>query len=764
MSTRSSSSDLFPSSSDPESIIQNRRRNLCDPSLLFDFEEINMNPNNVQGPPPADQDSLNSAAGGNLLTRNTQEALTIIENKSKVRTSRNKPQVSSASGSSSQNDVITALIKQVEALISSMTKPIHSIQEGCDTCGGQHSYYECQATGGYNQDVYATTGTYNAGGNSYQSQGMLPRNTIPNPQEDIKVITTRSGITLVGPSVPPPSSSSSKEVKRDPETITDQVHISSIESTVRVSPPVVHPSPASTSFVIPERNPHQPPIPYRSRLNKEKLQDKSDIQIHKFLQMFKKLHFNISFPKALAYMPKYAKMLKNLITNKEKLLELENTPLNENCSAVLLKKLPEKLKDPGKFLIPCDFDELEECMALADLGANINLMPLCVWKKLMLPELVPTRMTLELANRSVSYPAGIAEDVFVQVGKFTFPADFVVVDYDIDPRVPLILGRAFLRMARALVDIHGEELTLRVRDEKLVFNVESTSKYPQKHGDESIHMIDILDTTFESLSPFLTPFGDSDFLLEETDAFLFIDDSIPLGIDNGIYDSEGDILFLEELLNGDPTPNLPPSLTVFEINETKKIKSSIEDPPDLELKDLPPHLEYAFLEGTSKLPVIIAKDLKREEKEQLLTIPIDPQDQEKTTFTCTYGTFSYRRMPFSLCNAPGTFQRCMEKCHFMDKEGIVLGYKISKSGIEVDRAKVDVIAKLPPPTTVKGIRSFLDFDIEIRDKKGAENLAADHLSILENHHLGDLVGMEMNEKFPHESLNMISLNPDDEPP
>ncbi|GJZ70312.1 reverse transcriptase domain-containing protein [Tanacetum coccineum] len=122
-------------------------------------------------------------------------------------------------------------------------------------------------------------------------------------------------------------------------------------------------------------------------------------------------------------------------------------------------------------------------------------MPLSVWKKLILPELTPTRMTLGSATRTVAYPAGIAEDVFVKVGKFTFPVDFVVVDYDVDPRVPIILGRPFLRTAHALVNVHGEELTLRVGDEKFVFNVERTSKYPQKHGDELVHMIDILDTT-----------------------------------------------------------------------------------------------------------------------------------------------------------------------------------------------------------------------------------------------------------------------------
>nr|GEZ83347.1 reverse transcriptase domain-containing protein [Tanacetum cinerariifolium] len=147
-------------------------------------------------------------------------------------------------------------------------------------------------------------------------------------------------------------------------------------------------------------------------------------------------------------------------TNSEKLLELVNTPLNENCSAVILKKLPEKLGDPGKFLIPCCFSELK-CKALADLGDSINLMPLSSWKKLGLPKLISTCKTLELANRAICTPVGIARDVFVLVGKFTFLADFVIVDYESDPRVPLILGRPFLRTARALIGVHGEEMILR---------------------------------------------------------------------------------------------------------------------------------------------------------------------------------------------------------------------------------------------------------------------------------------------------------------
>nr|GFA55418.1 reverse transcriptase domain-containing protein [Tanacetum cinerariifolium] len=149
--------------------------------------------------------------------------------------------------------------------------------------------------------------------------------------------------------------------------------------------------------------------------------------------MFKQLHINITLADALILMPKYQKMLKSLLSNKDKLQELENTPLNENFSAVILKKLPEKLGNLGKFLISCGFSELK-CKSLADLGASINLMPLSIWKKLGLTELISTRMTLELANRAICTPAGITRDVFVPVGKFTFLADFVIIDYEIDLR------------------------------------------------------------------------------------------------------------------------------------------------------------------------------------------------------------------------------------------------------------------------------------------------------------------------------------------
>ncbi|GJT00127.1 reverse transcriptase domain-containing protein [Tanacetum coccineum] len=295
---------------------------------------------------------------------------------------------------------------------------------------------------------------------STSGSGSLPSNTVANPKGELKAITTRSGLVLDGPSVPmPPPFINPEEDERVEETLTDPEHG---EFTIKVPPPLVQKAkpPSQRNYVVHQRDPRYPHIPYPSRMNQEKRQEKDEVQIHKFWQMFKQLHINISLADALILILKYQKMLKSLLSNKEKLIELANTPLNENCSAVILKKLPEKLGDPGKFLITCGFSELK-CKALADLGVSINLIPLSVWKKLGLPKLISTKMTLELANRDICTPKGIARDVFVSVGKFTFLADFVIVDYESDPRVPLILGRPFLWTARAFIDVHGEEMILR---------------------------------------------------------------------------------------------------------------------------------------------------------------------------------------------------------------------------------------------------------------------------------------------------------------
>nr|GEW95338.1 hypothetical protein [Tanacetum cinerariifolium] len=303
------------------------------------------------------------------------------------------------------------------------------------------------------------------------------------------------------------------------------------------------------------------------------------------------------FADALILMPKFGPTINSLLTNKEKLFELARTPLNKHFSVVLLKKLPEKLGDLDKFLIPCDFSGMDECLALANLGLSINLMPLSMWNELSLLELSPTCMTIKLADRLISRPVGVAEDVFVKVGTFHFSADFVVVDFDADPRVPQILERSFLNIGRALIDVCEGELTLR---EVLRFFV-SGNPTPSTEPIGSIS------------SHTLTLFGDSDFLLKETNAFLAIDDEpISPEIDDSDYDSERDILLLEEFLNDDPSsPPLP--LQELKVIEPKNEKSSIDEPPVVELMDLPTHLEYAFLEGDHKLPIIIAKDLKDED-------------------------------------------------------------------------------------------------------------------------------------------------------
>nr|GEV89327.1 reverse transcriptase domain-containing protein [Tanacetum cinerariifolium] len=557
------------------------------------------------------------------------------------------------------------------------------------------------------------------------------------------------------------------------------------------------------------------------------------------------------------------------ILNSEQVIAPIINPVNEHCSVVLLKKFLEKLRDPDKFLIPCDFSEMAECLALADLGASINLMPLSVWNKLSLPDLSHTCMTLELAGRLISRLVGVAEDVFVKVGTFHFPADFVVVDFDADPRVPLILERSFLKTERALIDVFEANY-----DDMTANRIDVIDMACEEYSQEFLGFSDVIasgnptsyyDSIISTTSPTLTLFGNSDFLLEEVDAFLALeDDPTSPKVDQSYVDTEGDILLLEEFLNDDPSlPSLnqwnyfPQVRKELKICEAKIDKFSIDEPLEVELKDLPPHLEYAFLEGDDKLLVIIAKDLSVEEKTALITVlkshkraiswklsdikGIDPEfcthkilmeenfkpavqhqrrvnpkiydviknevlklldarliypisdspwvspvhcvpkkggftvvENEENELILTrlvtgwHVCIDYRKLneatrkdhfplPFMdqmlerlarneyYCFLDGSWvifefpsiqkikkrphslfhMECLptvacllgyamhrarfrgEKSHFMVKEGIVLGHKTSKEGIEVDKAKVDVIAKLPHPTTVKGIRSFL---------------------------------------------------------
>ncbi|GJX02466.1 reverse transcriptase domain-containing protein [Tanacetum coccineum] len=344
-------------------------------------------------------------------------------------------------------------------------------------------------------------------------QGALPSNTVANPREQIKSITTGSGLTTAEPSIlPPVPPTPMEEVEKELETLMDE-----------------------------------------------------------------QLHFDISLMDALTQIPKYHKVLKDLLKDKEKLEELANTLINDECSVILLNKVPEKLGDPKKFLIPYVLQDLEVCNSLADSGASINLMPLSIYEKLRIESLKPIQMTLELANRYVALPKGITQDVIIRVDKFNFHADFVIVDFEADLRVPIILRRPFLRTAKALVDLYEEKLTLRVRKEEVVFYTDKSSK--NKSRDiQSVHCINIIDfskdklisgsTTFSSDSLLGSSFPSSPFVetsdssLEEfADELAFLDPFPPRNGDDN-FDHEADLKEIEYLLNRDPSTDSSPTTDI----------------------------------------------------------------------------------------------------------------------------------------------------------------------------------------------------------
>ncbi|GJS16149.1 reverse transcriptase domain-containing protein [Tanacetum coccineum] len=260
------------------------------------------------------------------------------------------------------------------------------------------------------------------------------------------------------------------------------------------------------------------------------------VQSNKFTE-FQELRLRIGLKDALVEMPKFNKWLSSLLRNKEKLEEIAIMTVNAECSAIIMNKVPEKLEDPGKFLIPCALQELNRTSALADSGASINLLPHSIYKKLELEALTPTRMTLELANRSITHPA---EDVVVRVDGFTFLADFVVVNFEPDPRVPIILGRPFLRTAKALIDLYEEKLTLRVGKDELVYYADKSEKNKEKNFVHAISIIDFSkDDPFSSSTtntppPSSSPMKTSDNFEKFTDELVPLD-SLPPGNDDSSF-------------------------------------------------------------------------------------------------------------------------------------------------------------------------------------------------------------------------------------
>ena len=196
------------------------------------------------------------------------------------------------------------------------------------------------------------------------------------------------------------------------------------------------------------------------------------------MEVFKKLHIDIPFADALEQMPSYVKFMKDILSQKRRLSDFETINLTEECSAILQRKLPQKLKDPGSFTIPCTIGNAIFERALCDLGASINLMPLSIFRHLGLGEARPITVTLQLADKSLKHPRGVIEEILVKVEKFIFPADFIVLDMEEDKEIPIILGRPFLATGRAMIDVQRRELKLRVQEDEVKFNVFEAVRHP----------------------------------------------------------------------------------------------------------------------------------------------------------------------------------------------------------------------------------------------------------------------------------------------
>nr|GEW39293.1 DNA-directed DNA polymerase [Tanacetum cinerariifolium] len=892
---------------------------------------------------------------GNFLDKMPRECLSIIESKSKVRYSRDKPIVAKVSTNASTSGVsldVVELKDMVKALLldkkgqNQSPAPVKAVEESCVTCSGVHSYRNFPATDGnvYHDNIQefvsqASVVNYNQGNTNYRpsmmsnqirppgfppapayqalapqtqvvskedflayvkandavmknmqtqgqnmqnqltnltdlitkfvnsntastsSSGTLPSNMIANPKSDLKAITTRSGVSYDGPKILPPMVENELEATKDTVNPTNNRNTEDVQpQVVKFESPVIS-EPAIAPFSAPKPN-LKASIPYPSRINDEMNHEKANNQIEKFYQIFKDMSFKISFVDALILIPKFASTLKALIGNKEKLSEMARTLLNEHSSMVLLKNLPKKLEDPCKFLIPCDFLSMAGCLTLADLGASINLMSFSMWKRLSLFDLTPTCMTLELAGHSISRPVGVAEDVYVK-------GDILLLDAFLndDPSLPPPNQRNYLPEVRKELKIYEAKSKKSLVDEPSVVELKALHPYLEYEfleGDDKLPVIITKDLSVEEKTGLLTilkshkraiawKLSDIKGINPEfcTHKTLIEEDFTPTvqhhrRVNPKIHDvikQKGGFTVVEnkdnELILTRLVTGWRVCIDYRKLNEATR-KDHFPLPfMDSMLERLAGNQYYYFLDDFSGY----------------FQIPIDPKDLEKTTFTCPYETFAYRRMPFRLCNALGMFQMCMmaifydmiektmevfmddfsifgnlfqsclshlenmlkrcedtnlclnwEKSHFMVKEGIVLGHKISKQGIEVDKEKVDVIFKLPHPTTVKVLgkhqdkhfrpihyarkimteaesnytitkkemlavvyafekfwsylilNKSIEFTFKVVDTKGAENLVADHLSQLENPHQNELDPKEINESFPLETLNLVSTH------
>ncbi|GJX88285.1 reverse transcriptase domain-containing protein, partial [Tanacetum coccineum] len=311
-----------------------------------------------------------------------------------------------------------------------------------------------------------------------------------------------------------------------------------------------------------------------------------EAQYEKFLYVIRAVRINVPLIDVLAGMPNYGKFLKELISNKHKIEQIFVAFLSDKSSAMIQNKVPPKLRDPESFLIPCNFNKTFSCNALADLGASINLMPYSLYAQLSLENLKPTKMSVRLSDRPFQYPVGIAENMLVEVGKFTFPADFIILKMEED--IPFILGRPFLHTADAVIRVKQKQLNFGVGTERMIFNIDSAMKHFYSNDDTCF--IDVIDEILEE---------DFDALLDEGSKILHFIEGILLEEEIFVEFDEFMAMTADENSNSESDTEDPPFEKIT-INTDYKIKTSLKEPPtDLELKPLPDNLEYVFLEEPS---------------------------------------------------------------------------------------------------------------------------------------------------------------------
>ncbi|XP_070008033.1 uncharacterized protein [Nicotiana sylvestris] len=296
-------------------------------------------------------------------------------------------------------------------------------------------------------------------------------------------------------------------------------------------------------------------------------------------------------------------MMKDLMSQNFDFQDLATVTLTQTCSAVVTRLIAEKLSDPGSFTIPCTIGNFAFAKALCDLGASLNLMPLEIYKRLGIGRVRPTSMLLQLADRTIKRPSGILDDVLIQVGKFLFSTNFVILDCKVDEEIPIILGRPFLVTGRALIDCENGELKMRLNDEEITFNVQKSMRRPSEFTNCSL--IDVADV-----------------IVETDDEMLTIEDPLAACLMN-LDEVNGEelvewVLALEGRGFWDRTLEFEP--LHLENREIPPAKPSIEEPPKLELKPLPAHLRYEFLGPDSTLPVIISSSLLDVQAQQLLQV------------------------------------------------------------------------------------------------------------------------------------------------